>query len=79
METVFDHNPTDEELKLVFGSQEKANRFRSEEHDRDTHLFFLAALMQIRNKPDQVKQCISRIEDREYRESVSQLWFGHLF
>jgi hypothetical protein len=79
METVFDLNPTDDELILVFGSPERIDWFRSDVDDQDTHLVFLAALMHIRKKPDREEQYLHRIQDREYRESIIQLWFGHSF
>lgn len=65
MTTIFDFNPTDEEITNIFGSRDVAEDLRNEGVCDDPVLLF--KLMRIRGNKEMAERFLSMIEDPELR------------
>ncbi len=72
METVFDFHPTDAELTDLFGSVEEALEDR-ELWGADTNYAFIAKLFSLRGHDAEADAYVEKIEDPEYRLSLTLL------
>jgi len=66
METIFDHNPTQSELAVLFGRVENAEVWRTVT-SQDDHFACLARLMAARGREDLERQYVDRISDPQLR------------
>lgn len=74
METIFDHNPTPEELAIVFGirSQDDLGRYkRTMALGADTQLGEIARLYLHRGMKDRAAQYLDSIRDQGYRFTLA--------
>lgn len=67
METVFDHQPTTEELITLFGSVRMAEWLCDRSTSQDGHLSKIACLMAMRGNKPLAKSYIARIQDPRRR------------
>lgn len=68
METIWDHNPNEQELTNMFGDHTLAPK--AEDVDEDVHLAYLAWLFQTRNDGEKALAYAQQIRDADYREDV---------
>lgn len=69
METVFDHEPTQEELLILFGCQEAIDDYKERPGDQDSQYVRIAGLYLLRDQARIAGEYMDRIEDKEYRAS----------
>jgi len=74
METIFDHNPTDEELLCAVGgtSPHILDAVRAQ-RSQDGHYADIVALMRKRGDMKRAGHYLSLIRDEEYRRDILQL------
>lgn len=72
-ETLFDHNPTDQEIYDIGGltSREEYTKI-SKDFDSDFHYADIYKLYVFRNKPDTANFYLNKIVDKERRVSIEQ-------
>ena len=70
METIWDHDPTEQELINMFGDPTLAPN--ADDIDEDIHLAYLAWLFQTRNEGGKALTYAQRIQNADYREDVIQ-------
>jgi len=63
METVFDHNPTPEELKFLFLSGQSKEEYLSAHEDQETEYGNIYALYMIRGNREKALEYLNRIRD----------------
>lgn len=68
METIWDHNPTKEELTKIFGRSERIHILDGA--GENTHLACLAWLFQVRGDERKAQQYAQRISDPDYRLAI---------
>ena len=69
METIFDHNITEDEIKSIFISNftiEEAKEFISD-FNKDEHTALIAKLYALRKDFKKAEEYINKIEDEEFR------------
>ena len=69
METIFDHNITEDEIKSIFISNftiEEAKEFISD-FNKDEHMALIAKLYALRKDFKKAEEYINKIEDEEFR------------
>ena len=74
METIWDHNPTDDELVAIFGSREDAERARNA-RTPDSARMDLAMLFEGRGQTKERDRVVASIEKDSYRFTVA-LYFA---
>lgn len=72
METLFDHNPTQEELSRLFGDSPPTREFHASlELGADTENGFLFRLYSLRGEEQKAQDFLGRIQDPQYRFDVA--------
>ncbi|MBC7359701.1 MAG: hypothetical protein H5U10_14310 [Desulfacinum sp.] len=77
IETIFDHDPTEEELDLVFNirSKEDLHRYKiTLARSQDTQYGEIARLYLHRNKRERARHYIDRIRNPVYRFTIEQAY-----
>ncbi|MEJ5366584.1 MAG: hypothetical protein WHS86_15930 [Desulfosoma sp.] len=79
METIFDHDPTPEELDLIFNirsSEDMESYRRMMAGDADTQLGEIARLYLHRGQPDRAAQYLASIDDPSYRWTLEMAYLA---
>lgn len=71
MVTIFDYNPTDDELDQLAGGRDLAEAVCGANAHPDGQLAALARLMHIRGEEGKVRSFLKQIEDPEYRFDIA--------
>jgi hypothetical protein len=71
METILDHNPTDAELKILYGrsNEDLKNAIRNGSN-QDGAFGVIASLMALRGDEDAKERYMAKINDPEYRFGI---------
>ena len=67
METVFDHNPSDEELLILFKHPWNIELHRNILNSHDGNMAEIARLLYLRGEKDRSNEYLERIEDYWFR------------
>lgn len=70
METIYDHNPTKEEIDTLDLNSAAMKKTRKDELSQDSEYSFIASLYHLRKNKDKMNEYIEKISDPDYRYSI---------
>ncbi|WP_027185674.1 hypothetical protein [Desulfovibrio inopinatus] len=73
METIWDYNPTENELKSLFGNLAAAKRNREQVQDDDDRNMWLASLFGVRGDMEKRDAYVAQIQDKQVRLDMTLL------
>lgn len=73
VETVFDHNVTDDELKAVTGAEFTKEQYLSVSLSQDSEYCALYRLFSLRNDTEKASIYFNKIKNEELRASITEI------
>jgi len=70
METVYDHNPTSEEINILDLNSSSMKKNRASGLSQDTEYSYIASLYHLRKNKKKMDEYIAKINDPNYRFSI---------